>query len=281
MNPIDPRLLLGGYATGTLTKSERDALMQAVLEDPELFEEFVEEEDWRGALEGPAFRQRLIRRLRQLEAETKPSWRQRVAGSLERMWRPRWALTAVGLAAAILVVVLIRQGAIEETSPVARIVLGPGSIPALHAAGILEEPGGAERELEKRSRTEPPPPATGAWLVLDRAGRNPGYRVGDRLRVGFQVPAAGNVVLVEERPDGSTVRLFPNRFQSSATVVAGATILVPPSGQGDLEVAGPPGQRTLRLLLFPSAVNPLAADADWAQARAHARVLERRYEVNE
>lgn len=274
MTPKDARYLLSGYATGTLTKTEREALARAVLEDPALFEEFVEEEDWRGALADQAFRQRLRSRLRDLTPPAPVPWSER----LGLVFRYRW-ITVATAAAALATIVLIRQGVIGESSPVARVVLGPDTIPALHAAGLLEPPTAPEKRLESESQSAPPARARGAALSLDRRGSNPVYTIGGRLRIGFRVPADGNVLLVEERAAGEPVRLFPNRFQSSAAVRANRTMLVPPAGQGDLEVDGPPGPRTLRLLVFPAGVDPLAEGIDWREVRDQALVVERTYEV--
>ena len=55
--------LLGGYATGTLTASERAALLAAALEDQQLFEELLREEPLREVLEDPATRARLLEAL--------------------------------------------------------------------------------------------------------------------------------------------------------------------------------------------------------------------------
>ena len=274
MTPKDARYLLSGYSTGTLTKTEREALARAVLEDPALFEEFVEEEDWRGALADPAFRQRLQRRLRDLTPPAPVPWIER----LGLVFRYRW-ITVATAAAALATIALIRQGVIGESSPVARVVLGPDTIPALHAAGLLEPATAPEKRLESESQSAPPARAKGAALSLDRRGSNPVYTIGGRLRIGFRVPADGNVLLIEERAAGEPVRLFPNRFQSSSAVRANRTMLVPPAGQGDLEVDGPPGPRTLRLLVFPAGVDPLAEGIDWQEVREQAQVVERTYEV--
>jgi Domain of unknown function (DUF4384) len=275
MRPEEARSLLGGYATGTLTKTEREALMRAALDDPALFEELVEEEDWRAALGDADFRQGLRRRLHELAGEERTSWTDR----FRVVFRLRWAISAASAVAALAVLILIRQGNLSESSQVARVVLGPSTIPALRAAGLLEEPGASEARIEAESRSDPPAADRGVALNLDREGTRPVYRMGDRQRIGFRVPADANVLLLEERAGGSSVRLFPNRFQSSAAVSANRTILVPPAGQGDLEVDGPPGRRTLRLLIFPSDVDPLAPDVNWRQVRARARAVERNYEV--
>lgn len=274
MRPQDARKLLGGYATGTLTKTEREELMRAALEDPSLFEELVEEEDWRAALSAEPFRETLRRRLRKLLADSKHSWSERFSA----VFRMKW-ITVLSATAALAVILLIRQGVVPESSPMANIVLGPGTVPALRAAGILEQPGEPEKRLASQSRTEPAPVAQGASIGLDRGGAEPHYRVGDRQRIGFQIPAKANVLLIEERPDGAAVRLFPNRFQSSPAVTPGVTVLVPPAGQGDLEVEGPAGRRTLRLLVFPPDVDPLTSNTSWAEIRGRARAIEKHYEV--
>jgi len=274
MNADKARSLLGGYATDTLTKSERELLVNAALRDDELFAELVEEDDLREALADEPFRQQLRVRLRVLQAGYKEPLSQR----LSMLFRARWTIPVSALAA-LTIVLLIRQGYISEQSPVAGVFLSSGTVTALHAAGILETPEGPERRLEQQSYAEPPARARDAAISLDRTGRNPVYRIGDRQRVGFRVDSDSRVLLIEEREDGSTVRLFPNRFQSSTLVSANTTILVPPPGQGDLVVENPAGRRTLRLLILPPDVDPLRENADWTQLRAQAKMIDQRYEV--
>ena len=55
--------LLGGYATGTLTGEERDALFAAALEDQVLFDLLAREEPLRELLEDPLAKARLRRAL--------------------------------------------------------------------------------------------------------------------------------------------------------------------------------------------------------------------------
>ncbi|MBV9743070.1 MAG: hypothetical protein JO099_04855 [Acidobacteriia bacterium] len=52
--------LLGGYATGTLTAEEREALFQAALEHQEIFDALAGEEPLRAALQDPTVRARLL-----------------------------------------------------------------------------------------------------------------------------------------------------------------------------------------------------------------------------
>jgi hypothetical protein len=57
----DVKHLLGGYATGTLTPAENEALMRAALEDQELFNALADDEVLRRYLGDPAFRQDLLK----------------------------------------------------------------------------------------------------------------------------------------------------------------------------------------------------------------------------
>jgi hypothetical protein len=60
MKREDVEKLLGGYAAGTLTAEEREALFGAALEDQELFEALAREEPLRELLEDPAARSHLL-----------------------------------------------------------------------------------------------------------------------------------------------------------------------------------------------------------------------------
>ena len=63
MTPDEIRKLLGGYATGTLTETERNLLFSAALEDQELFNLLADEEVLREQLAEPATRQILLEEL--------------------------------------------------------------------------------------------------------------------------------------------------------------------------------------------------------------------------
>ena len=58
MSPEDIKKLLGGYATGTLTAEEQQALFAAALEDQELFDALAREQALRDLLSDPASRGR-------------------------------------------------------------------------------------------------------------------------------------------------------------------------------------------------------------------------------
>jgi hypothetical protein len=132
MNRQEIEKLLGGYATGTLTREERDALFAAALEDQQLFEELAREEPLRELLQDPIAKTRLRAAL-----EQKPA-----AGYLRWLRPAAWAIPAVGLAALVVVMVMQRQ----ETRPVMI-----AQTPALPRMGPVETvPSPVPQVLEKR-----------------------------------------------------------------------------------------------------------------------------------
>ena len=136
MSRDEARRLLGGYATASLTESERTALFQAALEDQELFDELAREQVLKEVLDEPGARQRLLAGLEPRK---------------ERAWI--WALAG---AAAILAIVLL-NGAIgfltearaeralaalkKYSSPAAKVVRNGSlvSIPAF-SSGTIPHP---------------------------------------------------------------------------------------------------------------------------------------------
>ena len=60
MSPEDIKKLLGGYATGTLTEAEQQALFAAALEDQELFDALANEQPLRDLLTDPCGRATLL-----------------------------------------------------------------------------------------------------------------------------------------------------------------------------------------------------------------------------
>jgi hypothetical protein len=88
MSREEVQKLLGGYATGTLTPAERQALCQAALEDQELFDALAKEQPLHDLLRDPAARARL---LAVLDGERLP-WTRRLAA---------WWLPAAGCLAVV------------------------------------------------------------------------------------------------------------------------------------------------------------------------------------
>jgi hypothetical protein len=86
----DIRRLLGGYATGSLTDSERAALFEAALDDQELFEELAREQALKDLLDQPGAKQRLISALKPAPVA---SWKRKL------IWSAATALIAAGIVA--------------------------------------------------------------------------------------------------------------------------------------------------------------------------------------
>ena len=79
------RMLLGGYATGTLTPEEQQALFAAALDDQELFDALAREQSLRDLLREPAAKARVLMAL-----DTAPArWYQK------RPWLPAIAALAM------------------------------------------------------------------------------------------------------------------------------------------------------------------------------------------
>ncbi|MBI1896110.1 MAG: hypothetical protein HYS04_06175 [Acidobacteria bacterium] len=151
MSREDIHKLLGGYATGTLTETERQALFEAALDDPALFEALAEEQALKEMLEDPAARQRMLGAL-----EPQPRWR-RLAG---------WLVRPAGLAAAAAtaaLVVTISVGTVwqqrKAAGPVAQV--GPAGqastvAPAVEpAAPLVAQRAQAPAKPAAAPRTEP------------------------------------------------------------------------------------------------------------------------------
>ncbi len=128
MSNEEIRKLLGGYATNTLTESERAALFEAALDDQELFNALQEEEALKSLLADPGAR-----------AEV----RQALDGAASGNGRPAWSLRwwAWGGAASAVAVGAIVFAVVQANRPLSQ--------PNLQIAST-EQPGG-------RTSTEPAP----------------------------------------------------------------------------------------------------------------------------
>lgn len=74
MTREEARKLIGGYATGSLTESERAALFHAALDDQDLFDELAGEHSLKELLESPGARNRLIAALTPEVAQPRRAW---------------------------------------------------------------------------------------------------------------------------------------------------------------------------------------------------------------
>ncbi len=278
MTPQDPHTLTTGHITGSLSKTHQQHLMKSALDDQDVFNELMEDEPLREAFADPVFRSRLAAKLRSKRAEEGlPFWEQ-----VRRFVHQPWVFPVAGSVAlsALLFFVIGNRGGEHQTASLAVSLSGTGIVPLAELLSVQTSES-TQRETERNSeiRRNPPAKTGGGKLGLDQTGATPRYRAGQPMRIGYEPAQASSVMIVEERSDGSVVRLFPNRFQESAGVSSGEQVLVPPAGQGDLSVDGPPGPRVIRVLVFPPEVNPLDPSKSWAELQRSASVIEKRYEV--
>jgi hypothetical protein len=275
MIPDDPRSLLPGHVTGALNRTESDRLMAGALADQDLFDKLMEAEPVRQALADPVFRRSLRAELREKRLAEGVPFGER----LRRFLFQPMVIPAATLALTLMVVFLVKQGALEPDSTVVQLAIPPGGGPVLRAAGFIEVREGEPARLEQVRQQPPQRRAQGGAIGLDQPGDSPTYKVGDAMRLGFRLPDDANIMVTEDRADGSTVRLFPNVFHSSSFVRGGEEIIIPPAGQGQLSVSGPPGRRVLKVLVFPPNIDPMDFSQPWDRIQQQATVLTKTYEV--
>ncbi len=170
MKREDVEKLLGGYASGTLTDAERQALCEAALSDQEIFDALVEEETLREILADPRARRRLM----DATEPRRRHWFERPVA-----WAMAGSLAAVTGAAVIVlhlstmrVAELPRQVAMQALRAPEIAPAAPGAPPAAEPERPAVAPRvkrRAEAPLpEKETKTEmadargaaaPPPPA--------------------------------------------------------------------------------------------------------------------------
>jgi hypothetical protein len=115
MSPQDIRKLLGGYATGTLTPEEQQALFAAALEDQELFDALAQEQPLRDLLTDPSARATLLSSL-----DTTAS---RLGGFWQSLRGPAVAGLAVAGVVAIAVVAVWQGTRIAGVKPADRAAI--------------------------------------------------------------------------------------------------------------------------------------------------------------
>ena len=115
MSPQDIRKLLGGYATGTLTPEEQQALFAAALEDQELFDALAQEQPLRDLLTDPSARATLLSSL-----DTPAS---RLGGFWQWLRRPAVGGLATASVVAIAVVAVWQGTRIAGVKPAERAAM--------------------------------------------------------------------------------------------------------------------------------------------------------------
>lgn len=156
MTRDDIHKLIAGYATGTLSEAERQALFAAALDDQELFDQLAREQELKELLDEPGIRQRLITSL-----EPPP----RASGF--DAWRGRWSwMAAAATVAAIVLGVYLSQPSEPKRlavnlpppppiSPAPFVPAPPENAPA----PPLPAPSAVERSRRSAAPALPPPAA--------------------------------------------------------------------------------------------------------------------------
>lgn len=144
MSREDIQKLLGGYATGTLTPEEQQALFSAALEDQELFDALAREQPLRELLDDPGARAHLLAAL----DETPEPW-------YARWWRPA-ALALATASVAVLAIVAIRQNA--RPVPQASVTTMAEVKPAAPAAASVPE-ASQTADQDQRAKVAAPSPS--------------------------------------------------------------------------------------------------------------------------
>jgi hypothetical protein len=149
MSKDEARKLLGGYATGSISEAERTVLLQAALEDQELFDELADEQALKEVLDEPGARQRLI-------AVLEPPRR-------HRAWL--WATAAATLAIAVVIGVVVSQRTQPPRQQIAQVLKSPEP-----AASPVTPPAAAPAPVKrKRAPATLPTPTPPAELKEEAA----------------------------------------------------------------------------------------------------------------
>ena len=283
-NTKELKAVLGAYFPGVLADEDERRLHESALENQDLFNALAVEARLRDAFDDPRFRQAVIRRLRELNADVP---RQTGAGFLAWLWHPARASIAISFAVLSLVVGVrhvVRLGdepggtapGPSASSPVfgskGSGVTAPGpsaSSPVLGSKALqgLESPSvgsGASTGINAMRRIwddSQSASGNGVLLTLNRPGPKPQHVLGDPMRIELALSREGTALLLDRAPNGTIRCLYPDRLDSAVTVQAGAMVAVPSAGQDRLTATGPTGTHALRVLVFAPDVAPLEVGA--------------------
>ena len=222
MRPEDAKKLLGGYATGTLTDAEQQALFAAALEDQELFDAVAREQSLRDVLADPDVKAEL---LAALDEPPKRWW----------SWRPA-AVLAVAAVAAVAVIVVrqkapppvtvaeVRAGQVREAPVPPKVEMKADPEPTKRKAVVGDQLSAAKPSavgrLEKRGFQRQP-------VVGEGAGNAPRAMAAPAapLPVQPQATTPAMSLVPAEKAEASNLQV---------RVVAGASAVAPVTGARDL-----------------------------------------------
>jgi hypothetical protein len=230
MNPREVEKLLGGYASGTLTDVEREALFSEALKNQSLFDAVADEEALRELLSDPAAKRRLLAVL-----EPKPSF-------WSILWSPAPLAALSSVAVAVVLFVAMRSTEIvsesEPTVSVARTespkpFVAPA--PRSTAPALIKEPFVVDQPAGKQPSVPgvppistppiPPPPAKPAPEQL-RQEEEKERAVGQQGQGQGGGQGAGQGQGQTVGPDGRVIKDFaaPQATAGAADAVAPSTV---------------------------------------------------------
>lgn len=238
----DPRHLLGGYATGNLSREEQRALFAAALEDPDLFAALADEVALKDLLSDPeaAARIRVA-----LAPRARPLWR-----------RPVLLGSAAGLLfVASTTALLWRDRPGPAPTPPLKTRPAPESAPSARTAAPASPVAPAAPPMRTETRgTPPPPPTPGALSAQEMpSARLPEAPPENRLKALADLPAEA-AMASKSAPGpaaGSVERFAKAEARADGVALLGSPLprlVLFPEGRFRLEVP-PPGDRHPYLLL--------------------------------
>jgi hypothetical protein len=257
----DPKRLLGGYATDSLTEAERQELLRAALDDQKVFDALVEEEGLRALLAEPEARQRVLAGLDQPDRWER--WR-------AFLRRPATAADLLAVAA-VLVVALVAQQVYRATSQ--ERALPAAARPAPRAL--------SQANLDRLAALPPSGPGASAGLALDGhpGGTPPRVSPGEPLAIRVTVKAPARVLLLEVRPDGSVAQAWPSPGVAPA-LLAAPTSAAPTVQRLSHAASSLPGTSRLRLVVAPADFDIAAASpADIEREASRLALVDLTYET--
>jgi hypothetical protein len=193
----DVRKLLGGYATGTLTPEEREALFGAALHNPEIFAALADEQALKDLLDDPSARSELL----QVAASPPPF--SVLQGLRDWFERPR-AKVVAGAGVAALVAIAITT--VQQQTPQSE-----------HFAVVREAPAQPQERAISAPATQEPAPA--AQRALRAKPKPPTAKAPPPEAKSLEAQAPAAQALVGQAPVTQSPAALPTSARPSALVM--------------------------------------------------------------
>ena len=286
MTPLEVRKLVGGYATGSLSDEERQLLLEAALEDQDLFDELMGEHALKELLDEPGARARLIAALAPALAPRKPF--------LIRIW-PWVAATGATAAGVVLSFGLFRPASpklvarafhppavvLDSVKPVPsplpsppELRITPPAEPKVEPKGVLPAPPPPAATPEVQPQSQSAAVATAAEALAEPAPAQAPKPRAAPFAAGFVAGASQGALA---RPDfnytlsdDGELRITP-LINSYLTVIVNTDRIVASNRAVQASIAEeftiPPDANLVTVFLTPQPTTPLPPPADVRMTR--------------